>query len=140
MECSKRVCGAVICEADFEGRDRSIAQVRDAAVGALDAWVGAVPAERVLPVAQEFLATPRAAAEGKTTGLRWLTGVVKTGSASRGLEIVLKAAAVGAADKAVEVREAAAALAATVAEVCLPYQLSCSQRSDFHYHTPNSFI
>ena len=40
-------------------------QVRNAAVGALDAWVAAVPPEKVLPAVVDFLPNPKASNEGK---------------------------------------------------------------------------
>ena len=43
----------------------------------LDAWVGVVPAEKVLPVVVDFLASPKASNEGKVTGLRWVASVVQ---------------------------------------------------------------
>jgi hypothetical protein len=92
-------------------------QVRNAAVGALDAWVAAVPAEKVLPSVVDFLPSAKASNEGKVTGLRWIMGLVEAGKTQRCLDSALKAAAVASGDKAVEVREAASHLAAALVKV-----------------------
>lgn len=91
--------------------------MRDAAVAALDAWVGSVPAEKVVPVAVDFLASPKASSEGKVTGLRWICGVVEAEKAGKCVDSALRAAAVASGDKAVEVREAALNLAARISQV-----------------------
>ena len=95
-------------------------QVRDAAVAALDAWVGSVPGEKVLPAVVDFLAGPKASSEGRVTGLRWIAGVVAARKAEKCIDVVLKAAVTASGDKAVEVRDAAASLAGSVSEVLAP--------------------
>ena len=94
-------------------------QVRDAAISALDGWVSAIPAEKVIPAVADFLSGSKASSEGKTLGLKWINSVVASRKAHRGVDGVLRAVAVGTADKAVEVREAAATLAGTVSQVGL---------------------
>jgi len=98
--------------------------VRNAAVGALDAWVAAVPAEKVLPSVVDFLPSAKASNEGKVMGLRWIMGLVDSREAQRCLDSALKAAAVASGDKAVEVREAASHLAAALVKVGTPLRVT----------------
>lgn len=93
-------------------------------MGALDTWVAAVPAEKVLPSVVDFLPSAKASNEGKVTGLRWIMGLVNSREAQRCLDSALKAAAVASGDKAVEVREAASHLAAALVKVGNPLRLT----------------
>ena len=102
-------------------------QVRDACVTMLDGWVSVVPAERFLPVAADFLAGPKASAEGKVVGLRWIQCVVAGSKAGRCLDAVLKAAVGGCLDKSAEVREAGNVLLSAIAQVGhqSPFSTAC---------------
>lgn len=92
-------------------------QVRTAIVGMLDAWITAVPLEKVLPAVADAIAAPKASSEGKLTGLKWLSAILDNGRASKGLAHVLRAATLGMNDKASDVREAGSAVMNLVLEV-----------------------
>ena len=105
---------------DMGNRLPALLQVRDAAVAALDAWVGSVLGEKVLPAVADFLAGPKASSEGRVTGLRWIASAVAARKAEKCIDVVLRAAVTASGDKAVEVRDAAASLAGSVSEVLAP--------------------
>ena len=94
-------------------------QVRTAIVGMLDAWISAVPLEKVLPAVADAIAAPKASSEGKLTGLKWLSTVLDNGRASKGLAHALRAATLGMNDKASDVREAGTAVMNLVLEASL---------------------
>lgn len=94
-------------------------QVRTAIVGMLDAWVSAVPLEKVLPAVADAIAAPKASSEGKLTGLKWLSTVLDNGRASKGLAQALRAATLGMNDKASDVREAGTAVMNLVLEASI---------------------
>lgn len=86
-------------------------QVRDGVLYMLDAWLAVSSAATLFPAVADAVANPKTIADGKVAGLGWLAKAAAEGKAGRALEPALRAAAVGAADKATQVREAAAALA-----------------------------
>ncbi|KAL3133794.1 hypothetical protein ABBQ32_008271 [Trebouxia sp. C0010 RCD-2024] len=94
----------------------SKSQVRTAIVGMLDAWISAVPLEKVLPAVADAVAAPKASSEGKLAGLKWLAAVLDGGRASKGLAHALRAATLGMNDKASDVREAGTAVMNLVLE------------------------
>lgn len=99
----------------------------------LDAWISAVPLEKVLPAVADAVAAPKASSEGKLTGLKWLATVLDDGRASKGLAQALRAATLGMNDKASDVREAGTAVMSLVLEA------SQNAASDGTYpwsHTP----
>lgn len=99
-------------------------QVRDAAVVALDNWLTAVPAEKILPAVVDFLAGSRSSAEGKVTAMHWLKAQLEGKKLEKCIDQTLKAAAVVSTDKAVEVREVATQLASSLTEVVTFQHLS----------------
>ena len=82
----------------------------------LDAWITAVPLEKVMPAVTDAIAAPKASSEGKLTGLKWVLTVLEDGRASKGLAQILRAASLGMNDKASDVREAGSAVMAVVLE------------------------
>lgn len=103
----------------LERCSRGCLQVRTAIVGMLDAWISAVPLEKVLPAVADAVAAPKASSEGKLTGLKWLSTVLDDGRASKGLAHALRAATLGMNDKASDVREAGVAVMNLVLEASL---------------------
>lgn len=101
----------------------------------LDAWISAVPLEKVLPAVADAIAAPKASSEGKLTGLKWLSTVLDNGRASKGLAHALRAATLGINDKASDVREAGTAVMNLVLEASLYTlfsQAPVAVQSSFH--------
>lgn len=103
----------------------------------LDAWISAVPLEKVLPAVADAIAAPKASSEGKLTGLKWLSTVLDNGHASKGLAHALRAATLGMNDKASDVREAGTAVMNLVLEASLHTlftEAPFAVQSSFHTH------
>ena len=126
-----------ICGAPLSSRKccKSCLQVRTAIVGMLDAWISAVPLEKVLPAVADAIAAPKASSEGKLTGLKWLSTVLDNRRASKGLAQALRAATLGMNDKASDVREAGTMVMTLVLEASLRdfcIQARCAVPQLFH--------
>ena len=74
----------------------------------LEAWQSATGPDRLVPAVADAIATPKASTEAKLAGLRFISSVVEGGQAGKCLDAVVRAAAVGLQDKAVDPREAGA--------------------------------
>ena len=74
----------------------------------LEAWQSATGPDRLVPAVADAIATPKASTEAKLAGLRFISSVVDGGQAGKCLDAVVRAAAVGLQDKAVDPREAGA--------------------------------
>lgn len=92
-------------------------QVRDAAVGMLDAWVSVVPADRLVPSLVDFLTHPKASTDGKVTCLKWLMALVESQKAGTCAESIIKAISLALGDKSGETREAGTKLGLAISQV-----------------------
>ncbi|GIL58886.1 hypothetical protein Vafri_13702 [Volvox africanus] len=81
--------------------------VRSAVTEMLDAWVGVTSASCVMPDVMEFYVSSKITADGKAETLKWMASLVSGGKVSDCVSDALRAAAMGSADKAAEVRDAA---------------------------------
>ena len=74
----------------------------------LEAWQSTTGPDRLVPAVADAIATPKASTEAKLAALRLISSVVEGGQAGKCLDAVVRAAAVGLQDKAVDPREAGA--------------------------------
>ena len=74
----------------------------------LEGWQSATGPDRLVPAVADAIATPKASTEAKLAGLRFISSVVEGGQAGKCLDAVVRAAAVGLQDKAVDPRDAGA--------------------------------
>ncbi|KAG2440105.1 hypothetical protein HXX76_004219 [Chlamydomonas incerta] len=100
--------------------------VRAAVTEMLDAWVGVTSAGAVMPEVVEFYSSPKITADGKAETLRWLGALVAGGKVGECAGDALKVAALGGADKAVEVRDAASKLMVALVEMVGPAELGAA--------------
>ncbi len=104
-------------------------QVREAVSKALDAYVLVVPLERMLPAVLACATDVKFPADGRRDALAWLSGAVSHAAPGHDLSAVFTTSAAGLSDKAAEVREAAAQLAAALAAAVGPEATSCAVRA-----------
>ncbi|GIL97467.1 hypothetical protein Vretimale_3111 [Volvox reticuliferus] len=90
--------------------------VRSAVTEMLDAWVGVTSASCVMPDVMEFYVSSKITADGKAETLKWMASLVSAGKVNDCVPDTLRAAAMGSADKAAEVRDAASKLMTILVE------------------------
>ncbi|KAG2491479.1 hypothetical protein HYH03_010264 [Edaphochlamys debaryana] len=91
--------------------------VRSAVTEMLDAWVGVTSAGSVMPEVLEFYISAKITADGKTETLKWLAALTTAGKVGESAGDALRMGALGALDKAAEVRDAANKLLTALVEV-----------------------
>ncbi|GLC42611.1 hypothetical protein PLESTB_001118900 [Pleodorina starrii] len=103
--------------------------VRSAVTEMLDAWVGVTSASCVMPDLMDFYVSSKITADGKAETLKWLASLVSGGKVSDCVPDALRAGAMGSADKAAEVRDAASKLMTALVEAVGAAELGAAAQS-----------